>query len=221
MANRRNDLDEREIARRYEAGETEQVIARSLSVSRNVIARVLSAQGVTRRTMSESHLLRARNQTPEQRRAQSQAAHDAVRGVSRPIEELERKAQTNQKKLVNVSETENVVRDALERLGVAVVPQKAIGKYNVDLCIGDSLAVEILGGHWHSHKSHGDRVRFLLDEGFTVAYVWVSKERPLVVTRLATALIRLTPKQGYFVLKGDGTILHAIDRGSVPDKPPY
>ena len=63
--------------------------------------------------------------------------------------------------------------------GVGVIYQKAIGPYNADLAIG-TVAVEVLGGQWHRIKHHGKRLRYILDAGWDVIYIWVdAKHFPL------------------------------------------
>ena len=64
--------------------------------------------------------------------------------------------------------------------GLDVIPQKAIGPYNVDLASG-TVAVEVFGGGWHGYGRHRrrapERLRYILDEGWNLMVIWIIARR--------------------------------------------
>ena len=112
------------------------------------------------------------------------AAHDAVRGMKRSLTDLERRAAGKEKKPPQMSRWESLFADWLSARGFSYVFSKAIGKYNVDFAIGDSIAVELYGGAFHSDGRAAtrlnDRMRYLLDAGWNVYIIWcLSKEQTI------------------------------------------
>ena len=74
------------------------------------------------------------------------------------------------------SEGEQLLAQLLEERDMLPIPQKAIGKYNVDMAAAESVAVEVLGGNWHSAKrTHAVRTPQILDAGWHLIMVWNQK----------------------------------------------
>lgn len=212
------DLDVKDIARRYLAGETEQSIAKSLSVSRSVIKRRILSVGVRRRGNSEARVLMwQRIQSPADRMRIVSAAHDAIRGKRQSLEHRTKTAKTREIKKSSIGRGEILLADMLEKVGLNVTLQKAIGPYNVDIAVHEgSLAVEIFGGNWHNSFSHARRFRercdYLLDCGWLPVIIWVTKHFPLE-KRAVDYLVALSQRQGFgktirreeHVIRGDGS----------------
>jgi hypothetical protein len=172
-------LDVDDLVRRYTGGESEKALAEALGVSRTAIRNRLLKAGLQPRGSSESAYLRMSKTTPEQRSRNAEAAHAAVRGRPKTPEFLEARAQGVEKlgaSYGHVSVAELMLADMLRDAGLTVIHQKAIGPYNVDLT-ASSVAVEILGGGWHGAKNHGERLRYILDAGWDVVYIWVDGRR--------------------------------------------
>lgn len=106
----------------------------------------------------------------------TKAAHKAVKGSKRTEEDLRRRAIGKELIPPKYSRWELLFRDFLISRGIQFAPSKAIGKYNVDFAIGDSIAVELFGGAFHSmgraaarlHK----RMEFLINNGWNVYIIW-------------------------------------------------
>ena len=171
------------IVERYVGGESVNAIARSYGISRRAVDRRLDAAGVTRRDQVEANRLMMATRTPEENAANARAAHEAVRGRARPIEERAKAAATRERLHAHRSQTsehEAALVVALRARGLDVIPQKAIGPYNVDLATG-AVAVEVFGGGWHAYGVHRkrtpERLRYILDQGWNLVIVWASRER--------------------------------------------
>lgn len=109
------------------------------------------------------------------------AAHAAVRGMKRTQEDLERRALGKQRKHPKFSRWESEFADWLTSNGIGFTPSKAVGKYNIDFAIGDSIAVELFGGAYHATgraaaRLH-ERMSYLIGRGWSVYIIWcLSKE---------------------------------------------
>ena len=215
LSARHTPLSTEEIAQRYISGESEKALADSYNVSRNVITRHLRIAGVERRTMSQANIIRASNMTPEQRSQAAKAAHDAVRGRKHSLDEKIQRAQTRQEKQLGISPTELLLKEWLKQRGIDIIPQMAVGPYNVDLGT-DTVAVEIFGGSWHGTGRHRERsperCRYLLDRGFNLIIIWTDELRWPLSPKAAdyiASFIQLTScdptiKSQYRVIWGDG-----------------
>jgi hypothetical protein len=152
-----------------------------------VINATLAGRGLKFRGRSEAQSLRLSRMTPEGRLELTEKAHAAVRGVPQSEEHCRKIAawrEANPGWKSGPAEAELAVM--LEDLGLAVTPQKAVGRYNVDLAVTEtSVAVEVFGGNWHAAGAHADRYRkrfdHLLDAGWLPVIIWVTASYPLRV----------------------------------------
>src|SRR6266568_3349358 len=79
MSRERIPLEVSDLVKRYLGGESENALAKSLGVSRNVIERRLRETNIKRRGGSASMFLRMSQTSPEERSRLAFAAHEAVR----------------------------------------------------------------------------------------------------------------------------------------------
>lgn len=177
MPYKRPDIDTDDVIRRYVAGESELSIARSYGANRESIQRRLRKAGVTRRSGSEANLLRMGRMTADERRANAAAANAAARNRVVSDAERARRAQTVYDSGTTrwVSPYEVQLTGMLQQRGVECKPQFPVGKYNIDIACG-SVAVEV---HRHSGQPHRrpilrERIEYLINNGWSVMYVWVS-----------------------------------------------
>jgi very-short-patch-repair endonuclease len=154
---------------------------------------------------------------PEQRAAQVADAHTAARGSKRTLEQLVEHARALERIGGHDSPAEALMAEWLAERGEPSVPQKAIGKYNVDLAVAP-VAVEILGGGWHSvKKTHAIRTPEILNAGWHLAFVWNYEGRSALTEQAADHVVawlnevrRDPPAIGqYRVVSGDGELLAA------------
>jgi very-short-patch-repair endonuclease len=166
------------IISEYASGVSEKSLAKSNSVSRDVIHRILVANGTPIRTMSAAMYARMARTSPEERSRVAAASHDAIRGTKRSKDELVRRANTRALCYERtVSIYEDIFAKMLQTRGAEFSRQSPIGPYNSDFSIG-SVAVEIYGGGWHFYGRHLARAKkrldYLLNAGWHVLIICVS-----------------------------------------------
>lgn len=219
-AARRTRLPDDEIAARYQAGESENSIAKSLGISRGAIrTRLIDAEVPIRGTAEANRLMMAAR-TPEENRLNTAAAHQAVRGRKSSFDERCRRAKLNEERVAGQVEVERTLSALLAERGIETIPQKAIGPYNVDLGAAP-VAVEVFGGTWHLSGRHAaratERFRYILDQGWNVIIVWVDGRRwPLssdgaddVASFIEQARRDPSTVSKYRVIRGDGEFVTA------------
>lgn len=176
------------LIERYLSGETEQSLSKEWGIGRNVVRRRLIEHGITPRGNSEALTIHMRKLSKTERLAITAKAHAAVRGRKQSVAEMELRAKSRESRKLGISVVETLLVGMLESKGIkGIVPQKAIGIYNVDLAIEPyRIAVEVFGGHWHSYGRHAHRdairIPYLLNRNWHVIIVWVhAKNHPLTV----------------------------------------
>lgn len=114
----------------------------------------------------------------------TKAAHDAVRGTKRTIEELEKRALGKEKTPPQMSRWESWFAEWLTSQKIEFTFNKAFGKYNIDFAIGNSIAVELYGGAFHSGGRAAarlnDRMTYLLNRGWNVYIIWCLSQEEAV-----------------------------------------
>lgn len=201
-----------EIAAAYLSGESEFAIARMCGISRSAIRLRLLDTGVILRDQTEANRLLAAQTPQEEHLRRIRIAQGSTRGRKQTMQHRVRIAQTRERNRSHASIAEGYMCEWLKARGVDIVPQKAIGPYNVD--IGTfPVAVEILGGNWHrSRTRHIERTRYIFDNGWNLVFVWVNATRsPLmpeacdyVVAFLDELRRNPTAASQYRVIRGDG-----------------
>ena len=204
-----------DLIRRYQAGERQYDLAARFGISQASVSRWIRTRGATisRSTAAER---RAGRMTPDERSQLAAAAHDAVRGMTRTITDLERRAIGRQRTHAHATADELAVAALLPD----AVPQQAIGKYNVDIG-AQPIAVELFGGNWHADGRHRarlpQRVEYLADAGWNLLIVWSTQGRALDVAAVAQDALaylecsRRDPsfRRQYRVIWGDGQFIAA------------
>lgn len=110
----------------------------------------------------------------------TRAAHNAVRGMKRTIEDLEKRALGKEMKPPKMSRWEAFFADWLTSQGIEFTFNKAFGKYNFDFAIGSSIAVELYGGGFHADGRAAarlnDRMSYILNRGWNIYIIWCLSE---------------------------------------------
>lgn len=204
-----------ELIQRYLSGESEKALAVAFGVSRPVIRRRLLEHGIKPRNRSEGMFARMARTSPEDRSRLAEAAHAAVRGKRRTWDELLLRAKTREKTGQYVVKTEMILMNWFQARGATCTPQKAVGRYNVDIALYEPpIAVEVRYSRWPGcsrPKNHIQRTVDLLNAGWHVLYVLIDREHPLLeatadeIVSWAKGLRGLPsfPSQ-YRVIRGDG-----------------
>src|SRR6185503_7949190 len=101
-------------------------------------------------------------------------AHAARRGSTDPIARLEARARTRMERVLHVQDYERTFGDSLVLRGYVLIPQYAIGPYNVDLAddVG-RVAVEFMGRQLSKKRvaTYAQRLEYILDRGWFVLLV--------------------------------------------------
>ena len=198
-------------------------LAKHFGVSRCVVSRWLDEYEIRPWPLSETLLAISARRSPERRREIVAAANAAARGRKATGEQL-RRAALGREANPRMSRGEVFLLRHLERCGIGVTPQKAIGPYNCDLAFG-SVAVEVHGGNWHAHGyhrlAHDKRSRYILDAGLHLLIVWDQVRAPIsseagdyVVSFAEFADRNPTIERQYRVIRGSGD---EIARGQADD----
>lgn len=201
-----------QIVARYEAGESENVLAAEYGVSRSALRRRLELFEVSLRDQSEANQLLAEQTPLQEHRRRIAIAQKATRGRKQTFSHRCKIAATREARGLGISPAEELLASWLHEREVACVPQRAIGPYNVDLGIAP-VAVEILGGAWHASKQrHAKRSRYILNEGWHIVFVWSHGTRSPLTPGVADYIVsflkqlRRDPSAicEYRVIRGDG-----------------
>ncbi len=180
MPRKLTNTDVINLHKRYLSGESSNDIAKTVGVAGGSLRKRFQVLNLPLRSISEGNRVQAQRTTPEARSKRAQAAHDAVRGKKQPIEQLLERAIYNEAFPQEMSAAEQTLYERLLPFG-EVVRQKAVGIYNLDFCINDSIGVECWGGQWHGYGRHAarhlERTRHILNAGYDIVIVWVCKKR--------------------------------------------
>jgi hypothetical protein len=189
-------------------------ISGQLGVTSGTVRSWLRELGITRTPSESSRLWNARL-GPEGRQRNAAAAHEAVRGMTRTLDDLCARAQSREQRGLHISPLDRQLASWLEAAGLPVTLGKAIGPYNVDIATG-TIAVEVFGGAWHGGgralARWPKRARYLLDCGWSVVVVWVQPPRYPLAIETVEYIVSLAQRVGsdpaavaqYRVVRGAG-----------------
>lgn len=217
-------FDEAAALRAFQDGGSVKAIAERFGVQRSTIVALLRKHGITPRSRRDAMLLRMAQATPEERLRLTEAAHAACRGRRVPEEARINMAKGRERTKSHASDDARFLAGCIEALDVAVTLEKAVGPYNIDIALNElSVAVEIQGGHWHSHGRHGARLaerrEYLLSRGWHLVEIWRFGDfRHFPMQTMAHQLIAMA--QGFCpdpsgrgehrVIRGDGQPVAAL-----------
>lgn len=155
----RLELDEAEIIRRYNAGESVLALAKAFGVNRGVINKRLKQNGIAIRNSSESMYIRmARTPFDERRRLSSSARQAHIRNIIENSTHYSR------------GPGESEIADALESLGLDVLRQVPLGNGCIDITVGD-VAIEIKENSGGSYDFGTERIEQLIKAGYKVLFI--------------------------------------------------
>lgn len=200
---------------RHLAGESINKIAQSVGVARITLNRWFAQRGVICRNPSEAERLKWAAMTPTQRKQQTDAAHTAVRGKKKTDAAMYNHAKGREKSSYWVGRGEREMQQAFIKLGMEPAPQRAFDRYNIDIVIGDSIAVEILGctGNPLNRRTDRHKVKKLVEAGWFVVYIQFNPGKGIAsidfdyLATLIEALSRNPSNRGkYFMIRADGKL---------------
>lgn len=173
---KRKQLPIAKVLELFENGVTVQAIAKRFCVNRRAINRVLVENGKTPRGLREAMLIRFQKSTKEYRQQITKAAHAAVTGKRYTAKEKRYRAKSRQRTF-SVNKLKGYEREFWELCPFDLIPQFAVGGYNVDFALTEfPIAVEIFGGKWHTVGNHRltfrQRSEYIRDAGFVSLIIW-------------------------------------------------
>lgn len=158
---------------------TSEQIGPMLNVNPASVRTWLRRAGISR-SISEAKRLWNDQIGADGRQRNTAAAHAAVLGVPRTIEDLSRRAIGKERTQAHTSDIERTLGAMLTERSVTFTFSKAVGPYNVDLAAAP-VAVEVFGGGFHGSGRHRARFekrsRYLFDAGWHLLIIWVDSQR--------------------------------------------
>lgn len=164
-----NPDDARLLRAEHEAGESVfALFSLKHEIARGAIVKRIKFAGGIIRGRSAANTLRMKREGPAGRSRLTKAAHDKVRGAKRKFGELVTRA-SRKSRLVGHGEME--VFHALVDKKLPAETQRPVGKYNIDIAIGDDIAVEIATEGNTRWCRSGERFKYLRDQWYTIICV--------------------------------------------------
>lgn len=171
---------ERQIVYYYQRGIASYLIAKKIGKSNNYVRGVLKKHGVLLRGRLTTNRMSASKRTPEQNKEITKAAAEANIGSIHSNAHRIKLAKSREKSPAIDPVYEKPLVSECKKRGVFVVPQKAFGKFNVDLYLPkENIIIEIFGGGYHNKKEavkmFNNKMRYLSRLDVRVAVVWANK----------------------------------------------
>jgi very-short-patch-repair endonuclease len=195
-------IDGEQVTRDYLAGDSLVTLSGRYGASGDALRRILSKAGIDTRTRAEAQVLRAAAENPEAKATRYRLSSASLTGRVMSQDSLAARALSNQDTQRLVGRHEPEVCDLLRSVGLQVRPQLAVGRYNLDLAVGEHLAVEV---HTSRHAPNlvnraatpKRRVNDLTEQGWRLLYLWcpdgINPEDCDQVVTLAQILSPLPP----------------------------
>lgn len=221
---RRRCLLPLEVVNAYREGESVDALARRLGVTEKVVHRFLLENGVDIRDRSEATRTRISKLTYQERLKLSEAARSKAisSGVMWTKEALERarcnRAQTAYQRKCLATSSDNIFAGMLHNRGLEFDTQVPVRGYNLDLARAPvAVEIHLSANNPSSIRRLRQRSKDLLDWGWHVLYVWVTRQFFLTegavdqVVAFLEELERDQPTQRqYRVIRGSGELVTAV-----------
>ena len=203
-----------EVVRRFRNGESVKSLATEFNVERSNIHLCLADKGVTPRNRSESMFARMSKTSLEERKELVAHANEAMRHLPPDFHKAcsEKQAIRKQASLAKVGAGEAQFMHWLQQRGYEGRPQIAVGVYNIDILLRHiAVEIHINSGNPHAMPYYRKRIIKLLNSGYDVLYIKVSKQRQLesATANYAIAFLKMRDRVPsmpceYRMIRGDG-----------------
>ena len=173
-----NPNDTLSIRKEHENGASVLSLARKYGIARGSIVRRIILAGGTIRGRSDANRIRMEREGEEGRKRLTKAAHDAVRGVKCTTDELNRRAECRCR-LIGHGERE--LLELFISAGLTAEAQRPCGKYNIDIAVGPSIAVEVcsMGNFGVANAIRlRERTKYLRECGYCTVFVLFAYRGP-------------------------------------------
>lgn len=191
----------------YRRGVASYLLAKKFGVSNTYIRNLLKKKGIPLRGHNITNKVSAARRTPEENRAITQKAAEANLGSVHTATHRAKLAIARQLNPTIDPVYEKPLVELCKKKGVAVIPQKAFFKFNVDLyLVKENVVIEIFGGGFHNKKEaielFNNKIAYLSRRKIPVLIVWADK---LTFDPESVLAIARTSKKNLQVINGDGT----------------
>lgn len=200
-------MTDRQIIYYYQRGVASYLIAKKLGVSNNYIRNVLKRHKIKIRSPKTANRITASRRTPEENKKITAKAAEANLGSIHSASHRNKLALSREKKPTIDPVYEKPLIELCKKSGIAVIPQKAFGRFNVDLYLPEkNIIIEIFGGGFHNKQvaveTFNHKMLYLSKKGVPVLVVWAEKStyNPQKVLEAA-----LKVKEPLVVINGDGS----------------
>lgn len=198
---------QKQILYYYQRGVASYLIAKKMGVSNTYVRSVLEKSGVKIRGHKTTNKMSARRRTPEENQEITRKASESNLGSVHTASHRHKLALSREKNPTIDPVYEKPLIEYCNKLGISVVPQKAFGKFNVDLYLPQfNTVIEIFGGNFHNKKEAVDmfnnKMKLLSRKNIPVVIVWSDKltfSKKDVINTAKNAKMPLT------VINGDGS----------------
>lgn len=198
---------DRQIIYYYQRGVASYLIAEKFKVSNTYVRTLLKKHGVSLRGHNTTNKISAARRTPEENKALTRKAAEANLGSVHTPHHRAKLAVSRQMNPTIDPIYEQPLVDLCNKSGIAVVPQKAFDRYNVDLYLPkENVVIEIFGGGFHNKKDAVDlfnnKINHLSSKNVPVLIVWSDK-----LTFDPKTILKIAQKQteSLKIINGDGT----------------
>lgn len=178
-------LPKQDVIDMYESGMSAYEVADHFGVSEGVIRYRLRLWGEHIRDYGESTTVRFDRMTEAERIEHGRLTSEALKGKTHSYEHRCALAKAREINITHVGRGEKQVGQILSDHGFNITPQKAVGKYNVDIAINKHrIAVEVFTGmSWltSSGKRCSEKFKYLVNSGWKPVIVCFSNGQPEVV----------------------------------------
>jgi len=224
------EYDVDKIVKLYKSGMDKRSVGKTLGIHEMIVSKILSKNGYpTSKTRSESQRIRMSRMTQEERQKISRKAHDSVRGTKKTDSDLRKRAISKGKIGKADSIMEQKLLDLLTDRGLSVSSQFAIDKYNIDILVCGTVAVEISGRRrkMKDFELMRRRTKKILDSGYILLNIWTNTVSFPITDSAAEYVISLINLASsdpssigkYWVIRGNGNVI--AERCSYCDDIPF
>ncbi len=198
---------DKQIIYYYQRGVASYLIAKKYKVPNSYIRRLLKKNGIPLRGHDITNKVSAQKRTPEENREITRKASEANVGSEHTIRHRTRLAITREQNPTIDPVYEQPLVDLCKKHGIRVIPQKAFGKFNVDLYLPtENVVIELFGGNFHNKKEavemFNNKIKHLSRKQVPVLVVWSDK---LTYNPQNVLTIAQTAKRKLTIINGDGT----------------
>lgn len=198
---------DREIVYYYQRGVASYLIAQKFGVSNNYVRGLLAKHGIELRGHDITNKVSAQKRSEEENTEITRKAAEANKGSVHVQSHRVKLALSREQNPVIDPVYEQPLVDLCNTMGIAVIPQKAFNKFNVDLYLPENdVVIEIFGGNFHNKKDaveqFNNKLKHLSKKQVQVLVVWADRvtynpENVLAIAQMV--------KKGLTIINGDGT----------------